>query len=425
MRLRKIILLSLVFLLSGVHTYISAQGISSDQRKILGSGVPYFDTENPCLATGGTSGMVPLDGENPERIFRFFLSVGLSAEQAAGIMGNINDESGFQPQRLQGTASGVITPADQVPRNQSAKAWGLVQWDRAHKMIDPVIAAGNDPNDLAVQLEFLWDQLEGKGPVPEKAAGDKVKAATTIEDAVRAFASYERFKDWTNPSNPKYTSRIAAARQAYDKFSGLAPSTGSGDSSSSSSCGTQSVGSGVNGVECPATMIAHPSREGYFKLPDAPNNEYDIYSRDSRRYGSRQLVCVLYTVALAYNKEMAGKSRLRIGDLNASGHSSHYRGIAVDLSGFGDIQTASHTVSWKGKYDSDATVKLGQMFIDTGTVRNIWWCQPSGDNSTEKLIEYASKNGGIEGQIKCISGHHNHFHIDIKLEYALEGRWEP
>jgi hypothetical protein len=120
---------------------------------------------------------------------------------------------------------------------------------------------------------------------------------------------------------------------------------------------------------------------------------------------------------------MQGRSKLRIGDLNASGHKSHNIGIAVDLSGNGEIQAASHIAAWKGRYDKEATIMLGKLFADTGVLRNIWWCPPAGDDSIQQILSYAQTKG-LEGQIKCISGHADHFHVDIKKEFALEF-WEP
>lgn len=388
------------------------------ERLYQQNGVNFLDTVNETCDTNPVD-LGELTGENPKIIFQFFLAKGLTAEQAAGVMGNIKEESGYEPQRQQGIFDRLV-PADEWT-NTRGGGWGLVQWTPGSKMINPVKASGKNPNELAVQLEFLWEQLEGGGPLPEKAAGDRVKGASTLEDAVRAFATFERFADYQNPNNPQYTLRIANARQAYDAYKGLAPAT----PTSSGRCTPQ--GMGVNGVECPTNIdsLEHSTKKGYFQMPVAANGEYDIYSPESQRYGSKQLVCVLHTVALSFNTNMAGTSKLRIGDLNASGHQSHYRGIAVDLSGFGQKQVASHTADWKGTYDKEATIMLGKMFIDTGALRNIWWCPPSGDDSLQVLNDYAQSKGNVENLIKCVSGHADHFHVDIKLEYAQEGSWTP
>jgi hypothetical protein len=182
---------------------------------------------------------------------------------------------------------------------------------------------------------------------------------------------------------------------------------------------------GPVGAECPAgiTPEAHPSRRGYYKMPDAPNGEYAIYSGDSQRYGSLTLVCMLYNVGIAFNQAMHGSSKLQIGDLNASGHKSHYKGVAVDVDGAGLVRAADNT---RSGYSTAATITLGKIFMDTGIIRNIWWCD-AGDGSTREIINHARRPGGpgFEGQVKCLSGHYNHFHVDIRAQYAIPGCFTP
>ena len=83
-------------------------------------------SSNPCgpCPINGLSGILPVEGENAERAFKFFLSVGYTPEWAAGIVGNMIAESGVEPQRLQNTASGVITPASEAvaPLGETGKA---------------------------------------------------------------------------------------------------------------------------------------------------------------------------------------------------------------------------------------------------------------------------------------------------------------
>ncbi len=199
--------------------------------------------------------------------------------------------------------------------------------------------------------------------------------------------------------------------------------------------------SGVSGVTCPENLEEKADRPGYFKMPDAPGGEYSIYSVPARRYGSKQLVCVLSTVAKAYNTLYAGKSKMDIGDLNANDHSSHYKGIAVDLDAKGELAAADHTASKRGTYDKEATIALGKLLVDTGAIQNIWWCEPgavgkpkgiaprpehlSGNDGTMNAIRDYAKEKGTPITLYCISGHQNHFHVDIKEEFALQGSWKP
>lgn len=184
----------------------------------------------------------------------------------------------------------------------------------------------------------------------------------------------------------------------------------------------------LNGVTCPENLEEHPTQSGYFKMPDAPNGEYTIYSTEARRYGSKQLVCVLYSVGMAYAQIYGpGESVLYIGDLNASGHKSHYKGVAVDVDAgcpeAGCKAAADHTGNAQGTYDTQATKDLAKLFIDTGVIKNIWWCPT--DDSLDYAKGYADSIGKSLVGAKCISGHQNHFHIDISDEFIIPGSFTP
>jgi lysophospholipase L1-like esterase len=195
--------------------------------------------------------------------------------------------------------------------------------------------------------------------------------------------------------------------------------------------------SGVNGLTCPAGQLQTVNGNGtiYYKMPDAPNGEYSIYSSDSKRYGSKELVCALYTVGINYNRIMGGKSKLRIGDLNASGHKSHKWGVAVDVDADGEIAAADHE-NFGDRYSEEATITFGKLFIDTGVIRNIWWCPPdatsqdgsgvtTGSGASHRAIrEHATNTAQPLEKIKCLSGHLNHFHVDI-LEKYKGNDYEP
>ncbi len=397
----------------GLHP--STEGISSLSDLVVNSitlGSATTSSQNTSTSdscscgTGGSASLLP-GKDNREKVWNYLVgTMGFSAPQAAGIMGNLQAESGFKP-----NAAYPNTTSD-VPHG---RAWGLAQWlgGRQTNLINFANEKNQPVNSLELQLEFLRKELEED---VRPGVLDSIRAATTVEEATYVFL--ERFEspcDNQSECSTHMQTRLPFATAILSELGGV-----TGTSIGTSICQTQSS---LPGITCPANLEPHPNKSGYFKLPDAPNGEYILYSSQQKRYGSQQLVCVLYSVALAFNTAMQGKSKLRIGDLNASGHKSHNIGIAVDLSGEGEIQTASHTKDWKGSYSKEATITLGKLFADTGVLRNIWWCPPDGDDSIEQILSYA-KTKGIEGQIKCITGHSDHFHVDIKKEFSLEF-WEP
>jgi hypothetical protein len=177
---------------------------------------------------GGASGGDLVGTDNTQKAYNFMVAAGYSKEQAAGVVGNMIHESSVEPARLNGTAPGVKThPTEAVGQD---KAWGIVQWYPAKKIILNSRNEGVDDatiESLAYQLEFLRRQLEGKGPVPTKDAGDKLKAAKTVDDAAFAFARYfEIFS--TNPSDPEFGARQQTAKEVFKRYSGEAPEQGSG-----------------------------------------------------------------------------------------------------------------------------------------------------------------------------------------------------
>jgi hypothetical protein len=182
----------------------------------------------------GTTPDTELIGKNiQEQIYNYLTKPGrLKPFQAAAVMGNIQHESGMQPMRLQGTASGVVTPAETVGSRNIG--WGLVQWTPASKFIDTQNPKSN-ANSVLVQMNFLWAQLSGLGPLPEKRAGDELKGTPNLEEAVIAFQGNTRgapspmgkhYYGFERPADQ--TGSVAArtnhARQFLSQFGNTTPS---------------------------------------------------------------------------------------------------------------------------------------------------------------------------------------------------------
>ncbi len=211
----------------GIATAYSDEGLNA-----IKTNTPHY-LEGYCQLDGGGNA-APLNGtDNISKIYNYFIGKGLPDFQAAGIMGSMKGESGFEPQRAQGIFDRLVD-ADHW---QEAKGggWGLVQWTPGSKMIDPVKAAGKDPNDLSVQLDYLWGQLNNKWPdgwpggppsggFNEKAAGDELKASQDLTAATVAFElKYERH------APPPQPERVVEAQKVLD----LAKAGGTGGGTNS------------------------------------------------------------------------------------------------------------------------------------------------------------------------------------------------
>jgi len=195
-------------------------------------------TSSPtCTDSSRTSPGAPdtvVGGDIEEKVWNYLRGAGYSEEQTAGVMGNIERESGFNPFIAQ---DGASTPS-------VSSGWGLVQWtgSRHAEIRDAVIdelgadyylAAPNmqqlpaamtdeDVNAMVLfQLRYIISELEGA----EKAAGDHLASTTTVEEATRSFeAKYER------SGVMAIDERIANAQAFYDQYTGTAtPAPGGTD----------------------------------------------------------------------------------------------------------------------------------------------------------------------------------------------------
>lgn len=235
-----------------------------------------YRDEGRTRTIGCRTGEFSDPGANAQAVWEFFADK-LPAHQIAGIIGNMQHESGVNPQRLE-TVFDKTVPAEQLRieaqrafANLSADArasrarqaerqgipdyemmgWGIVQWTPYSKLTNSFDTI-TDANLLINQLNFLWDQLEGRGPAPEGSAGAALKATTTVEEATRVFAEqYERPAASALASS--INKRIEDANGALVRFSAIptvdAPvnsedGAGSTTQSFASSCADSSNGDG-------------------------------------------------------------------------------------------------------------------------------------------------------------------------------------
>ena len=162
--------------------------------------------------------------DNARLAFDYFVSQGLSPVQAAGIVGNLQGESG------QGINPQAVNRGDGRDGSDSV---GIAQWNstRAQALRDYAASKGVPHTDLNTQLEFLHQELKG----PEKAAYDRLLAAKTPEEAGQAMLAFERPKDWNKPgAHPERGQYAAKAFAAYgggqpqpSPLSPVAPPSGS------------------------------------------------------------------------------------------------------------------------------------------------------------------------------------------------------
>lgn len=134
--------------------------------------------------------------DNAAVIRQFLASKGLTPAQIAGVLGNLQEESGLDPNALN-------------PREQ---AIGLGQWEGGRRSALQRFAAerGTSETDLQTQLDFLWSELNG----PESNALAKLKATSSPADAAAAWDQfYERSAGTTRQQRIDYANQFASGGQ--------------------------------------------------------------------------------------------------------------------------------------------------------------------------------------------------------------------
>lgn len=155
---------------------------------------------------------IQVDGTGKDSVWKILRSMGYSKAATAGIMGNMQQESGVNPSAIQGNGRGP--------------AAGIVQWEnyntksaRWAAMAQYANSKGKEWTDLQSQLEYLDKEMRGADSttlslLKKKVGGyDQFKALTDIDKATLVFEeSFER------AGTPMMSNRYSAARQFYDQF---------------------------------------------------------------------------------------------------------------------------------------------------------------------------------------------------------------
>ncbi|MEV4124172.1 phage tail tip lysozyme [Nocardia sp. NPDC049707] len=134
-------------------------------------------------------------------IYQYLLRKGFTPEQAAGILGNMQVESGFD--------TGAYNPAE--------GAIGLCQWEGGRRTNLEAFAA-NDPQrrsvtDWTLQVDFMMHELEGS----ERGAYSRLRSATSAGDAAAAFDQY-----YERSSGEARGQRVANANSIRSSLAGVA-----------------------------------------------------------------------------------------------------------------------------------------------------------------------------------------------------------
>lgn len=125
---------------------------------------------------------------NKKRAMEFFQSKGLSAHQAAGIVGNLITESSLNT----------------TIKGDGGKAFGLAQWhpDRQQGLKALAKKRGTDISDFDTQLEYIWEELN----TGYKSALSRILNSRNTKEATTAFMTH-----YEKPGIPHFEKRLKEA----------------------------------------------------------------------------------------------------------------------------------------------------------------------------------------------------------------------
>ena len=271
--LRSTFLLSILFATNITSTVIAIDEDFYQSNDILF----YSPSGTACVAPGvnyTTSTTLPtLTGaDNAEKVWNFLTDSkygGLTKEQAAGVMGNIRQESNFDPDA----------------REPNGIGYGIVQWSFTRRIALEAAALlqGVPSSDLAFQLKFMVDESKTnrvnefvlEQPYYRESFGEvgdneweTLKKQLSTEDATLFFhASFEKSADTYDAIK---AGRLTFADEIFKKFSGGAGSSTTGSNigaTSSSNCTPFAGGDLIQTL----LAYAHPEyHENNFTSPDPP-----------------------------------------------------------------------------------------------------------------------------------------------------------
>lgn len=217
-------------------------------------------SNDSCCLTENSSTNLP--GRNPkEKIWNFLVNdLKLNDKQAAGVMGNMEQESGFNPRA----------------ENPDSGAYGIAQWyaKRKTNLQNFAKSKGKTISNLGVQLEFLKKELEGDY---KSSVYEPLKNASSVAEATRVWL--EKFEVPCVPGpacDPEMNKRLPNAQDFLRKYGNGAADTSSSSSDDAPACSGESNSGGVDGVSWPVKKSFWDQHQDWFTKPHHDHPSADI-----------------------------------------------------------------------------------------------------------------------------------------------------
>jgi len=167
------------------------------EKKKEGSGEGSKPTEDEMPQ--GTGALI--GNTNAEKVFNYLIGYGFTEQAAAGVIGNLMQESGVNPQSRQlggGPGRGIMqwgTGPGSGGRWDALSAWAA--------------SSGKDPWKLDTQVEWMMKEMRSYGTL------NRLKGVTDVKKAVEIFES-----EMEKAGTPNYPRRYQYAADALASFGG-------------------------------------------------------------------------------------------------------------------------------------------------------------------------------------------------------------
>ena len=314
---------------------------------------------------------------NAQVIWNYFKYKGLSDAATAGILGNIQAESSFNPAAVE-IGSGI--------------GYGLIQWsfDRRTALEAAAQAQGVDPSDLQFQLEYLWKESVD----PNSSYGKELSAAGFYDSNNPSDAAY-LFHSIVEKSNDSYdaikNNRCRTAEQWYNQLKGtsageVGEAIVSNKSASWANLATASTGASVVYA---STSGGHNSSSGSYSYYSSSGSSNYVTPSFPRSTANRnvKIANVDYEKLEKYLEELDGKE-VKLPDGLGSKHT--YMGWQCITARSSDQYKLIESAGMN--FDEQGFGKVGDRYVvaTTTTFGNV------GD-----YIDVVQEDGTI---IKCIIG---------------------
>jgi hypothetical protein len=346
--LRTLIATLAILLSAASQSGLALATTNNDKNHAYNDTVWYDPNDGGTCADSATT----LNGKDVEQqIFNYFVGKGLTAQQAAGIVGNAQQESGFNPKSPNPAASGGGGGLFQ---------WEGDRWSGPQGLLAFAAKRGTQWTDTATQLDFTWWEMNNN----RKQTLPLLKAASTPSQAADAFE-----QGFEGAGNPQNQNREKYAEAAYKLLGGSASSGSTTAPTTDNNCtggpnsvdlGTSPCGPTNGNAQQLAQEILKCNRISFQIEPQERNWFATIAQSGTQEAGNPGAFCHSVAISpklLAVLLAATAKFKIVIGVV-ATGHDcdqfNHPKGKAVDLNGVTRISDGAHTANGGNRIDWSA-----------------------------------------------------------------------